>query len=50
MALATLGAVRPSVMEKGEASEPQGALPGALVGLVGVAGASWLLRVHPQPR
>ena len=26
-----------------------GALPGALLGLVGVAAASWLLRVHPQP-
>lgn len=27
-----------------------GALPGALIGLVGVAAASWLLREHPQPR
>lgn len=27
-----------------------GALPGALIGLVGVAAASWLLRAHPQPR
>lgn len=27
-----------------------GALPGALIGLVGVAGASWLLRAHPQPK
>src|SRR5690554_8011291 len=26
-----------------------GALPGALIGLLGVAAASWLLRVHPQP-
>ncbi|WP_299316980.1 acyltransferase family protein [uncultured Halomonas sp.] len=32
------------------ASMALGALPGALVGLVGVAAASWLLRVHPQPR
>ncbi|MDI5985284.1 acyltransferase family protein [Halomonas sp. M4R5S39] len=26
-----------------------GALPGAIVGLAGVAAASWLLRAHPQP-
>ncbi|QOC23182.1 acyltransferase [Wenzhouxiangella sp. AB-CW3] len=26
-----------------------GALPGALIGLVGIAAASWLLRAHPQP-
>ena len=32
------------------ASMALGALPGALIGLVGVAAASWLLRVHPQPR
>jgi heme/copper-type cytochrome/quinol oxidase subunit 2 len=32
------------------ASMALGALPGALVGLAGVAAASWLLRVHPQPR
>ncbi len=32
------------------ASMALGALPGALVGLVGVAAASWLLRVHPPPR
>lgn len=27
-----------------------GALPGALIGLTGVAAASWLLRAHPQPQ
>jgi hypothetical protein len=26
-----------------------GALPGALIGLVGIVAASWLLRAHPQP-
>ncbi len=26
-----------------------GAMPGSLIGLVGVAAASWLLRAHPQP-
>ncbi|NIC06412.1 hypothetical protein, partial [Billgrantia bachuensis] len=31
------------------ASLALGALPGALFGLAGVAAASWLLRVHPQP-
>lgn len=27
-----------------------GALPGAMLGLAGVAAASWILRAHPQPR
>ncbi|OUE40361.1 hypothetical protein BZY95_14520 [Billgrantia desiderata SP1] len=31
------------------ASLALGALPGAIFGLAGVAAASWLLRVHPQP-
>lgn len=32
------------------ASMALGALPGALIGLAGVAAASWLLRAHPQGR